>query len=408
MATTSEDVTRSRGPLHGLKVLDLTSVFFGPYTTLLLGDMGAEVIKVEPPDGDILRTIGPSRNHGMSGPFLSVNRNKRSVVLDLRRDDGRAALLTLAKQADVFIHSMRPQAMSRLGLTYTDLAAANPRLVYCSATGFGRGGRYSGRPAYDDVIQGASGFASTQARLAGEPQYVASAIADKTAGIGAVAAVLAALYSRDRTGAGQEVEVPMFETMVSFLLLEHLYGKVFDPPLGEATYPRVTSSFRKPYATRDGHICVMVYNDKQWGRFFDAIERPELLDDPRFATVAQRTEHIDELYELLGEQLEARTTGEWMDCLQAAEIPAHPLMSVDDVLEDPHLQDVGFFNLIDHGTEGPIRSASFPFTFFGSPVAAETDAPILGADTVDVLRDAGIDEAEIAALLQSGVAVAGS
>jgi crotonobetainyl-CoA:carnitine CoA-transferase CaiB-like acyl-CoA transferase len=395
--------TGSAGPLSGVRILDLTSVFLGPYSTLLLGDMGADVIKVEAPKGDVVRTVGPSRHQGMSAIFLNANRSKRSIVIDLAQPRGRDVLLKLARGADAFIHSMRPQAIAKLGLTYDAVSAVRPEIVYCSAAGFGREGRYSGRPAYDDVIQGATGFAAAQAHFAGEPQYVAGAIADKTVGLAMVAALLAALYHRERTGEGQEVEVPMFETMTSFFLLEHLYGEVFSPPLGDPVYPRVTSPSRKPYRTLDGHLCVVVYNDKQWSRFFELVGRSELLEDERFSSIAARTQNIDALYEILAAEMSTRTTADWLETLERAEIPAHPLGNAASLLEDPHLRDVDFFSFVEHPSEGTIRSMAFPYAFFGSPVDVERPAPRLGEHTSEVLSEGGFGESEIEELVGDGV-----
>lgn len=412
-ADTAEEISgedgaqRAAGPLAGIRILDLTSVLFGPYATFVLGQMGADIIKVESPAGDVLRIIGPSRHPGMSAIFLAVGRSKRSVVIDLSDPRGRQVLLELATGADVFVHSLRPQAISKLRLTYADVSAVRRDIVYCNAAGFGRNGRYAGRPAYDDVIQGATGFAAAQANVAGEPQYVASPIADKTTGLAAAAAILAALYHRATTGEGQELEVPMFETMASYFLVEHLYGETFSPPIGEACYPRLISRFRRPYRTSDGYLCVMVYNDKQWLRFFDLIGRADLLQDARFNTMTARTDNVDLLYQMLDSELRKRASAEWLALLQRAEIPVQPLADVEMLLADPHLDDVGFLQHVDHPSEGAIRTTAFPLRF-GSGPAHDGPAPRLGEHTAEILLGSGVPHDEVEQLAREGVILCAS
>ncbi|MEE8247775.1 MAG: CoA transferase, partial [Alphaproteobacteria bacterium] len=263
------------GPLEGIRVLDLTAYLLGPFGTQILGDLGAEVIKVEPPEGDIMRRLGPSRHDGMAAVFLNLNRNKRSIVLDLKRAAGREALLRLAVGADVFIHNMRPKAIAALDLGYAAVSAANPKIVYCGTYGYRHDGPYGDKPAFDDMIQGASGMAALVGRQSGEPGYVPTAFIDKTVGMAAAYAILAALFYRERSGEGQELEVPMLETMVQFIMVEHLYGLTFEPPLGGAGYPRMLAPQRRPYRTRDGHICILPYTDRQWRRFLELAGRPE-------------------------------------------------------------------------------------------------------------------------------------
>ncbi len=391
------------GPLSGLRVLDLTSVLLGPYCTLLLGDMGAEVIKVESPAGDITRYVGPARHPGMAANFLNLNRNKRSIVLDLKLPAGREAVLRLAQTCDLLVHNMRPQAMADLGLTYDEVRTVNERIVYCGAYGFSEQGPYRGKPAYDDMIQGVSGLAAVQAYVAGEPQYVASAVADRTAGLVTLSAILMALYHRERTGQGQAIEVPMFETIVFGLMLEHMYGKSFDPPLGSAVYPRTTSVHRKPYRTADGYVCAVIYTDRHWQRFFGLAGRPELASDERFRDVSARTQHIDELYAMVADVLKQRTTAEWLAALEQADIPAVPLNSPDSLLSDPHLQSIEFFPMVDHPSEGRVRTIRNPITFSRSPGSIGRLAPRLGQDSREVLREVGYGEHEIDALLDQGV-----
>ena len=289
------------GPLAGVKVIDLTSNFMGPYGSLLLADMGADICKVESPGGDTTRGVGPARNPGMSVIFLHLNRNKRSIVLDLKNSAGLAALKKMLETADVLMHSFRPKTLARLGLSFDEVHRLNPRLVHCGCFGFGQDGPYADRPAYDDLIQAGVGMAVLQARRTGEPVYVASAIADRIVGMATANTVTAALYYRERTGRGQSIEVPMFETFSHFVMGDHMYGLTFDPPLGDWGYARMMSQHRRPYRTKDGYIGVNVYNDKHWHRFFHLSEHPEMAEDSRYATIYGRTQHIDELYRFLGE-----------------------------------------------------------------------------------------------------------
>ncbi|MFT3820805.1 MAG: CoA transferase [Rubrivivax sp.] len=373
-----------------MTILDLTSVLLGPFATLQLADMGADVIKVESPDGDVMRYAGPSRHRGMSPIFLNVNRNKRSVVLDLKRAPDRDRLLALARRADVFVHNMRPHAIRELGLGYDDLRAVNPQIIHCTAIGFGRGGRYADDAAYDDVVQGACGLAASQAYLAGEPQYVASAMCDKSGGMAAALAISAALFARERTGAGQEIEVPMYEVMVANVTAEHLYGATFEPPLGPAVYPRQTSRHRRPYKTQDGYLSVMVYTDRQWAEFFRLIGREDLIGNGRFDSITSRTENIDEAYAMVADAVASRTSAQWLALFKRASIPACPVNTVADLMVDPHLSDVGMFSEVDHPTEGRIRQVKSPFFFSATPVGTRLPAPRLGEHTQEVLAEFGL------------------
>ncbi|WP_269332595.1 CaiB/BaiF CoA transferase family protein [Futiania mangrovi] len=394
----------AQGPLAGIRVVDLTSVVLGPYATQTLGDMGADVIKVEAPEGDVLRGIAPLRSPGMGAVFMNANRNKRSVALDLKQKAARAALLRLVAGADVFVHSMRPRAIARLGLAWEDLKAVNPRLVYCSAWGFGQGGPYEDKPAYDDVIQAMSGVADLAARQRadGEPRYAPTILADKTAGLTVTWAIAMALFHRERTGEGQEVEVPMFETLTSFVLLEHMAGAVFDPPGGPMGYDRVLAPHRRPYATADGHITVMPYTTKQWQRFFVAAGRPEMADDVRVTDAGARSRAIAELYGMIADAMPARPTAEWLATFEEADIPAMPVNRLEDLPEDPHLKATGFFQRLDHPTEGPLVTTAIPVRFKASPGAIRRGAPRLGAHTREVLAEAGLSSGEIDALLATG------
>jgi crotonobetainyl-CoA:carnitine CoA-transferase CaiB-like acyl-CoA transferase len=377
------------GPLTGVRVIDMTSVVMGPYATQILGDMGADVIKIEPPEGDVCRHLAPFRNRGMSAAFLNLNRNKRSVALDLKRDDGRHALLDLLAGADVFVTTVRPQAMRRLGLDYESLRERNPRLIYCGAYGFSEEGPYAGRPAFDDVIQAMCGMASLQGENdSNGPRYVNTIFVDKTVGCVVAYAVAMALYERERSGSGQAIEVPMFETMVSFTLIEHLSGATFCPASESMGYERVLSKHRKPYRTKDGYIGLLPYTAEQWTRFFEAAGRPEMAADPRVTDPALRSRKIDELYGLLAEIVTERTTAEWVELLRAADLPMTPVLSPEDLLDDEHLSALGFFRREEHPSEGEVRTVGIPVRFSRTPGDIRRLAPRLDEHREEILLEA--------------------
>lgn len=391
------------GPLDGVRIVDMTTVLFGPYCTQWLGDMGADVVKVEGLEGDSTRNTGPARNAGMAAVFLGNNRNKRSIAIDVKRSEGRDVLMALIAKADVFVTNVRPKAIQRLGLDYASVRGDNRRLVYCKAVGYGQDGPYAAYPAFDDTIQAMSGSAALQAEFAGEPQYIGAAVADKASGVMLALAIVAALRHAERTGQGQEVEVPMFEAMVSFNLVEHLYGSTFVPPLSGPRYPRVVSKFRRPYKTLDGYLAVVPYNDGQWTKFFELIGRSELMREPRFATMAERTRNIDALYELLAGEIATRSSAEWLDLLRQADIPAVPVKTLAElVTDDPHLQQTGFFQQVDHPTEGRMQQTSSPLRMPASPLGLRRHAPGLGEHTVEILRELGRTQQDIDRLLASG------
>jgi crotonobetainyl-CoA:carnitine CoA-transferase CaiB-like acyl-CoA transferase len=393
--------------LSGVKVLDLTTVVMGPFATQILAELGADVIKVEPHEGDNMRDVGPMKNRGMGHLYLHLNRGKRCLVLDLKKPEGREALIRLIPGTDVLVYNVRPQAMARLGLSYDEVRAANPRIIYVGAYGYSQRGPYAAKAAYDDLIQGASGLPSLNSEKGTQPpRYAPINLADRVTGLHAVYAVTTALFHRERTGRGQAVEVPMFESLAQFVLGDHLAGLSWEPAIGPTGYPRL--EHRRPYATKDGHLCVLVYNNKQWKSFLEAIGRPELMADKRFSTQAKRAEHIGEIYDFLAGLLKQRTTAEWLALLEAADIPVSRINSVEDVVSDPHLTASGFFALQERGREGQLRSMRTPTDWSDSPPEALRPAPRLGEHSAEVLREAGYSDREIAALAQRGVTLLAS
>jgi crotonobetainyl-CoA:carnitine CoA-transferase CaiB-like acyl-CoA transferase len=391
------------GPLQGIRVIDLTTVMFGPYCTQIMGEMGAEVIKVESPEGDIGRQTGASRSPGMSAAHLMKGRNKRCIVLDLKQPAGLEALERLTQTGDVFVHNMRPQAARKLGIDYDTVSMWKPDIVYAAATGFGEHGPYAERPAYDDLIQGLAGVAGLYGMVAGEPRYAPTVLADKTSGLFLLYAITMALFHRERTGEGQKVQVPMFECMVSFLMNEHLQARTFEPPQGTAGYQRLLTPHRRPYATADGYICVIPYNNRHWQRFFALIGRPELASDARFAQQSARSQHIDALYAMVVESMKTRTTAAWLALLEEADIPCGPMHVPDDLFSDAHLQAVGMFPEVTHPSEGPIRHLKVPVTFSKTPGGLRRHAERLGGSSAAVLRELGYSPTQIAELEKSGV-----
>ena len=391
------------GPLSGVKVIDLTSVLMGPYTTQILADMGADVIKVEAPAGDTTRHLPPAISESRGSMFMNVNRGKKSIAADLKQPEGRALILKLVADADIFIHSMRAQAVKRLGLDYEAIAAENPDIIYANLYGFGRDGPYADYPAYDDIVQAASGIVALQANLSdGEPTYLATVVADKVAGLTAAYAIIAALFARQNGAGGQEIEVPMFETLVSFSMLEHLCGAMYDPPIGPTGYPRALSPQRRPYQTKDSFIGVMIYNDKHWSNFFSAIGNPEWSKKPIFANISERTNNITEVLGHVSREMKQRTTAQWMELLTAAECPAMPIASLDDLLADPHLQATGFWQESET-EEGKVRLPAFPVKFSKTPAKTGKPGPALGAQTHEIMRAHGYDDGEIEALITRGI-----
>ncbi len=398
----------SGGALTGIRVIDLTTVVVGPTATLYLADYGADVIKVEAPGGDLLRTLGSRSNSGeLSGKFMHFNRNKRSLVLDLKQRQGLAALHRLLDTADVFIANVRPAALERLGLGAQMLRKRYNRLIVCNLMGFGRGGRYRDRPAYDTIIQGMAGVADCNRRAAGEARYVPMVFADHVVGLIAAQCIMAALLQRERTGEGQAIEVPMFENMAAFVLAEHMGDLTFVPPRGRSGDLRVLDPMGKPVRTMDSYICVSANTDDQVFALFDAIGRPELKCDPRFSSVKARLANVRAYFDVRAESFKTKTTAEWVEILAGADIPAGPMHTLESLVEDEHLADAGFFREIDHPVEGRMLEMQFPNRFSAGGREDYLPAPLKGGDSIAILREIGYDDEAIDEMVKSKATIDG-
>lgn len=396
----------SGGPLEGVRVIDMTTVVIGPICTRSLADQGADVVKIEQPGGDLLRNLAKgSRRPGMSGKFMNFNRNKRSICLNIKTPEGAEAARRLIAEADVFVSNMRPAALERAGLDAESLSAINPKLIHCAIVAFGKGGRYYNQPAYDPIIQSLSGIAGTFERAHGEPIFVPMVMSDHVSGLIAAQCIGFALYRREKTGKGEAIEVPMLENMASFVTSEHMGAATFLPPVGESGDNRLLSADYRPTPTKDGYVTISPNTDAQAFAFFDAIGRPELKEHPKFNSPAARTEHAAEFFEVRAEGLLQRTTDEWMEIFARLDIPAARYNTIDDLFDDPHLADIGFFGEQDHPSEGRIRTTKVPNRFSGGAREDTLHAPLLGEQTREILAEAGFGDEEIEAMVAKGAAI---
>ena len=391
------------GTLDGIRIVDLTTVILGPWASQMLGDMGADVIKVETPGGDTTRHNGPRRNADMASLYMGANRNKRSLVLDLNQQAGYDALLRLIATADVFLHNMRPKVAKKLKLEYGHFADDFPELIYCATYGFRSDGPMADKPAYDDIIQAASGIADLQSITSDQPRYVPTIMADKTTSFNVVSAILAALLCRERGGGGQAIEVPMFEALVDFVMVEHLFGANFEPPIGDMGYTRLLSTERKPYATKDGYLAVLPYTDDNWRSMFEIAGRDDLIGDPRFVDLETRVKHSQEIYGLLAEMVATKTSAEWQRQLDAVNVPVQVINSKEDLLHDEQLLATGFWHIEEHPTEGKVRLTDPPIRFSKNPSTVRRLQPNLGEHSSEILAEAGYSQSEIEELLAAGV-----
>ncbi|WP_424627808.1 CaiB/BaiF CoA transferase family protein [Bradyrhizobium sp. SYSU BS000235] len=405
---TRDPEQKATGPLSGLRILDLTTVLMGPFATSILGDMGADVIKVESPEGDVIRQVGPSRSGEMGGMFLHANRSKRSIVIDLKSESGRRALLRLAESSDVFVSNVRPQAMARLGLDYETLSAVNERIIYMSMVGYGSGGPYADRPAYDDLIQAAVGIPHLIGTSGGgSPRYIPINIADRMVGLHAASAILAAVLFRSKSGRGQHIEIPMFETLATVVLGDHMGGLTYDPPLDQGGYARLLSTQRRPFRTSDGYLAVLLYSNRHWRDFFTATGQHDVLNDERFASHAGRIQHADSLNERLASILLSRGTSEWCDLLTSLDVPHTRVHTLESLVDDAHLQAADFFAVADHPAEGRVRTLRVPSRWSESQPDPMRLAPRKGEHSREILQEGGYDADCIESLIrewQHGVA----
>jgi len=389
--------------LQGIRIVDLTTTYLGPYATQFLGDMGADILKVEPLDGDVGRSPRPSRSPEMGAGFLNTNRNKRSIAIDLRKPEGRAVVLRLAAGADALVHNMRPQAAAKLGLSYQDAKKVNGRIVYCFSPGFGQDGPYAAEPAYDDIIQAMCGLAQLNADASGAPRFLPSIVADKVVGLHLAFALACGLAHRLKTGEGCAIEAPMFESMVAFLLVEHLSGRSFVPPLGPAGYERMLAKNRRPYKTRDGYIAIMPYTTRQWVRFLECVGRSDLLAVDWVKDPVKRSANVDALYQIIADAAPQRSTSEWLALLAEADIPCGPVNGLDDLFGEPHLTAVGLFESVAHPSEGALTAIRSPLRVTGVEKKPDRPAPRVGEASEAILREAGFAGPEIEDLLARGV-----
>ncbi|HEY2335885.1 MAG TPA: CoA transferase [Burkholderiales bacterium] len=393
------------GPLTGIRVLDLTTVVMGPFATQILGDFGADVIKVEPLEGDVMRHAWPARHPGMGSIYLNTNRNKRSVALDLKNAAALEGCLAIAKTADVLVYNIRPQAMGRLKLSYEEVKKVSPRIIYVGCFGFSQRGPYAAKAAYDDMIQGAAGIPwLLKKQGAAEPRYAPMIVADRSVGQQVASAVSAALYYREKTGKGQRVDVPMFEHLLQMILGDHLGGYTFEPQHGDPGYHRILAPDRRPYQTKDGYVCALIYNDKQWKAFLDIVGRPEMMKDPKYATQEARSRSYGTAYAFVAEEMEKRPTAEWIAALETGDIPVQRMNSLDDIVADPHLAAIGYLRSVEHPSEGRIKALGVPSEWSESSPEYRRHAPRLGEHTREVLKEVGFSDGQIDGLIEAKAA----
>ncbi len=392
--------------LSGIRIVDLTTVVLGPYCTQILADLGASVTKVEPPAGDVFRAARPGRQPDVGAAFQNFNRNKRSLVLDLKQERGRDILHRLVEQSDVLVHNMRPSSAAALGASFEELQKINPRLVYCHSAGFGEDGPDAEAPAYDDIIQARSGLASLNESDGGEPRYVRTIVGDKTVGLHLAIAVLAGIVQRERASRGVRISVPMLETMTSFLLSEHLAGRSLVPAEGDVGYARLLSENRRPFRTRDGFVAILPYSTKHWIRVFASSSRPELAEDPRVVDPVLRSENIDVLYSWLAEEARSRTTEQWLTVLGELDVPCSRVSRLDELFQDEHLTAVEMFEEVSDDQLGDILQVRSPFRVDGERFGEggpNRAAQRLGAQSREVLLELGYTDCDITELIGEGV-----
>ena len=390
-------------PLEGVRIIDASSILMVPYCTRLLADMGAEVIKVETINGDNTRYIGPSINNGMAAVFLNINRNKKSICVDLKTPEGRLIIYKLIKTSDVFVSNIRKAALEKIKLTHSDFEKLNPKIITANAVGFSSEGPYAGLPAFDDTIQAVSGMAAYQGAYSNQPSYTSGATADKVTGIMLGMSIIGALFNREKNGKGIELEVPMMETMVDFTLVEHLYGFNFIPPKAPPIYPRQSSPNRRPYKTKDGYVAVLPYSDEQWLRFFKLVGKEEILKDSKFSSLKSRNENIDLLYHMLSEELTKQDTNYWLKSLKQSDIPAAKVNFPEEIFEDEHLQETNFFRETQHPSEGKLLYPKFPVEFKNTDNGETLHAPNLGENTKEILVGLGYSDFEIESLASKNI-----
>lgn len=386
------------GALDGVRVIDLTTVLMGPLATRMLADHGADVIRVEAVGGEAFLDSAPRRNSNMNAMALNAHRNKRSVALDLKSESGAAAMADLLASADVFVSNMRAAALERLGLGAETLRARHPGLIHLVANGYGSTGPYADRAAYDDAIQAVSGLAALTGRVTGEPGYSPAVMADKVCSLHIVQAVMAGLLHQRSTGDGQAIEVPMFETLVAFNIVEHHGGQIFEPPLGDVGYPRTLNPYRKPYRCSDGYACLLPYTDTNWQAFFDFVGRPELATDPRFEAHTDRIANSSELYAIVEEVAPGHSVDEWMDFCNKNSIPANPVLDLNQMADDEHLKAVEMMPILEHPTEGSYRAVRDAISYDATPTRLRRHAPTSGQHTNEVLAELGWTTEQLAGL----------